>query len=49
MKYIYKSTERYNSQKKTKVLIVLDDIITNIINNKTFPPIVTDLLIKGRK
>ena len=35
--------------KKTKVLIVFDDIITDMINNKKLNPIVTQLFLRGRK
>ena len=35
--------------KKHKVLIVFDDIIADMINNKNLNPIVTELFIRGRK
>ena len=35
--------------KKRKVLIVFDDIIADVINNKKLNPIVTELFIRGRK
>ena len=43
------STEEYNPGKKCKVLIVFDDIIADMINNKRLNPIVTELSIRGRK
>ena len=37
-------------QKKRKVLIVFDDMIANMINNKKLQnPVVTELFIRGRK
>ena len=36
-------------QIQKKVLIVFDDMIADIINNKKLNPIVTELFIKGRK
>ena len=35
--------------KKGKILIVFDDMIADIINNKKLNPIVTELFITGRK
>ena len=43
------SIEEYNPGKKCKVLIVFDDIISDMINNKRLNPIVTELSIRGRK
>ena len=36
-------------KKKRKVLIAFVDMIADIISNKTFNPIVTELFIGGRK
>ena len=36
-------------EKKHKVLIVFDDMIADMINNKKLNPIVTKLFIRGRK
>ena len=36
-------------QKNRKVLIVFDDMIADMINNKKLNPIVTELFIRGRK
>ena len=36
-------------EKKRKVLIVFDDMITDMINNNKLNPIVTELFIRGRK
>ena len=49
MQDIYKNIEEYNLRKKRKVLIVFDDMIADIINNKRLNPIVTELFIGGRK
>ena len=42
-----KNIEDYNPIKKRKVLIVCDDMIADMINNK-LNPIVTELFIRGR-
>ena len=49
MQDIYKNVEDYNPNKERKVLIVFDDIIADMINNKRLNPIVTELFIRGRK
>ena len=49
MKDVYKNIEEYNLGKKLKVLLVFDDIMANIINNKKLNAIVTELLITSRK
>ena len=46
---IYKNIEDYNPGKKRKILIVLDDMIADMINNKILNPVVTELFIRGRK
>ena len=46
---IYKKIEEYNLNKKRKILVVFDDIIADILNNKKLNPIVTELFIRGRK
>ena len=45
----YKNIEDYNPDKKRKVLIVFDDIMADMINNKKLNPVVTELFIRGRK
>ena len=35
MDYIYKNIEKYNPNKKSKILIIFDDIIAHMLNNKT--------------
>ena len=49
MQDVYKSIEDYNPIKKRKVLIVFDDMIADMINNKKLNPVVTELFIRGRK
>ena len=39
----------YNPNKERKVLIIFDDMITDVINNKKLNPIVTELFIRGTK
>ena len=49
MQDVYKNIKECNLVKKHKVLIVLDDMIADMINNKKLNPIVTELFIRGRK
>ena len=49
MQDVYKNIEDYNLGKKRKMLIVFDDMIADMINNKKLNPIVTELFIRGRK
>ena len=46
---IYKNIEEFNPNKKHKILIVFDDMIADMLSNKTFHSIVTELIIRGRK
>ena len=46
---IYKNIEEYNLNKKHEILIVFDDLIADMLSNKKLNPIVTELLIRGRK
>ena len=45
----YKNGEDYNPGKKRKVVIIFDDMIADLINNKKLNPVVTELFIRGRK
>ena len=45
----YNSIEDYNQSKKRKILIVFDDMIADMINNKKLNSMVTELFIRGRK
>ena len=49
MQDVYKNIEDYNPGKKRKILIVFDEMIADMINNKELNPIVTELFIRGRK
>ena len=49
MQKVYKNTEEYNPRKKHKVLIVFNDMVAHMINNKKINPIVTELFIRVRK
>ena len=46
---VYKNIDNYNLNKENKILIVFDDTIADIINNKKLNSIVTELFIRGRK
>ena len=46
---IYKNINDYNHDKENKILIVFDDMIADMINNKKLNSIVTELFIRGRK
>ena len=48
MQYVYKNIDEYNINKERKILIVFDDIIANMINNKNLNSIVMELFIRGR-
>ena len=41
----YKDIEEYNPNKRWKILIVFDDIMTDMLNNKKPNPVVTELFI----
>ena len=43
----YKNIEKHNPGKKRKVLIVFDDMIADMINNKKLNPIVAKLLVEN--
>ena len=46
---ISENIEKYNPNKKRKILIVLHNMTAGMINNKTLHPIVTKLFIKRRE
>ena len=46
---VFKNIEKYNPGKECKVLIVFDDKIVGIYNNKKVNSVVTDLFIRCRK
>ena len=49
MQDIYKNIDQYNIDKDRKILIVFDDMIADMINNKKLNSIVTELFIRDRK
>ena len=49
MHYVYENINNYNLDKENKILIVFDDMIADMINNKKLHSIVTELFIRGRK
>ena len=49
MQDVYKNIDEYNPDKENKILIVFDDMIADMINNKKLNSIVTELFIRGRK
>ena len=46
---VYNKINDYNPDKESKILIVFDDMIADMINNKKLNSIVTELFIRGRK
>ena len=49
MQDVYKNISEYNEDKERKILIVFDDMIADMINNKKLNSIITELFIRGRK
>ena len=49
MNDVYKNIAKHNIDKERKILIVFDDMIADMINNKKLNSIVTELFIRGRK
>ena len=49
MQEFYKNTDEYNVDKELKILIVFDDMIPDMINNKILNSIVTELFIRSTK
>ena len=48
MSDVYKNIADYNPNKNRKVLIVFDDMIADMSNNKRHNPIVTEFFIRDR-
>ena len=44
-----KKIGKYNMDKESKILIVFDDLIADMINSKRLNSMITELFIKGRK
>ena len=49
MQDVYKNIDENKADKERKILIVFDDMIADMINNKKLNSIVTELLIRDRK
>ena len=49
MQDVYINIEEHNIGKKRKVLIIFDDMIADMINNKKLSPVVTELFNRDRK
>ena len=49
MHNVYRNIDNYNPDKENKILIVFDDMIADMINNKKFNSIVTESFIRCRK
>ena len=43
---VYENLDDYNSSRKTKILIVFDDMIADITTNKKFEAIIKELLLR---
>ena len=46
---VYENTNDYNLSRKREILIVFDDMIADIMNNKKFQAIIKELFIRCRK
>ena len=49
MQNVSKKIGKYNMDKESKILIVFDDMIADMINSKRLNSMITELFIKGRK
>ena len=49
MHKVYKNIDNYNLNKENMILVVFDDMIADMINNKKLNSVVTELFIKCRK
>ena len=49
MQDVHKNINEYNENKERKILIVFDDMIADMINNKKLNLVVTELFIRDRK
>ena len=49
MQDVYKNIDKYNLDKESKILIIFNDMIPDMINNKKLHSIVTELFIRGKK
>ena len=49
MHSVYQNIDNCNFNKENKILIVFDDMIADMINNKKLNSVVTELFTRGRK
>ena len=49
MDEVYNNIDDYNPKRKRNILIVFDDMIADIMTNKTFQAIIKELFIRCRK
>ena len=49
MKGVFEYIDEYNKDKENKIIVVFDDLITDLINNKKLNSILTELFIRGIK
>ena len=49
MQDVYKYIDEYNIDRGRKILLVFDDMMAYMINNKKLNSVVTELFIRGRK
>ena len=49
MQDVYKNIDECNTDKKRKILMVFDDMITDMINNKKLNSVIIELFIRPRK
>ena len=47
--HVFKNIDDYNPDKENRILIVFDDMIADMINNKQLNSIITELFIRCRK
>ena len=46
---IYEKIDECNPNRKRKMLIAFDKMVSDILRNKSLNPVVTELFIRGRK
>ena len=46
---VYENIEEFNPRRKWSLLIVFDDLIADMISNRKFSPIVTEIFSRRRK
>ena len=46
---VYKNSDEYNPDKENKILIVFDDMIADMINNRRLDSIATELFLRERR